>query len=302
AETFRRRDAGELVPGSRQEDARALGRGDPDHERRVVGELPEARLALAELRLGEPPLGDLLHDGRDADDLAMHAHREEILLPRALLAGPRRRLAAHLDTEPRFAGREHLAPLEVQLLRRLDVRQELVEALALVLGRRNAVHLGQALVDPAEAKIPIPEPEADRRGGEDRIEQRVRLPLPLARARRRQLRALPVRDVLAYAGPAADRVVVVHERERANAHVPRFAGSVDHARLAVIARAPGHRFTPRRRRFAALVGMHRADPARASPRVLRLTGERAPRGRVLELAPVRVAGPRAVRRHVDQRL
>src|SRR5690606_23180120 len=91
AETFRRRDAGELVPGSRQEDARALGRGDPDHERRVVGELPEARLALAELRLGEPPLGDLLHDGRDADDLAMHANREEILLPRALLAGPRRR-------------------------------------------------------------------------------------------------------------------------------------------------------------------------------------------------------------------
>src|SRR5690606_25285670 len=108
-----RRHAGELVPASRQEDAGALGRRDPDHERRVVRELAEARLALAQLRLGEAALGDLLHDGRDADDLPVHAHGEKILLPRALLPGTRRRLAPHLDAEPRLAGREDLAPFEV---------------------------------------------------------------------------------------------------------------------------------------------------------------------------------------------
>src|SRR5690606_12177253 len=38
-EAFRRRDARELVPRTRQEDARPFRRSDPDHERRVVREL-----------------------------------------------------------------------------------------------------------------------------------------------------------------------------------------------------------------------------------------------------------------------
>src|SRR5690606_35274774 len=121
AEALRRRASGELVPASRQEDAPAIGRRDPDHERRVVRELTEAGLALAKLRLGEPPLRDLLHDGRDADDLAVNADRKQIFLPRALLTRTRGRLAVHLDAEPRLASREHLAPFEVQLLGRLDV-------------------------------------------------------------------------------------------------------------------------------------------------------------------------------------
>src|SRR5690606_11191631 len=133
------RHPGELVPAPGKEDARAVGRRDPDHERRVVGELAEAGLALAELRLGEPALGDLLDDRGDPDDLAVNAHRKEVFLPRALLPGPRRGLAADLDAEPRLARREHLAPFEVELLRRFDIGQQLVEPLAFVLRRRDAV-------------------------------------------------------------------------------------------------------------------------------------------------------------------
>src|SRR5690606_9364037 len=137
----------------------------PDHERRVVRELAEAGLALAKLGLGEPPLGDLLHDGRDADDLPVHADGEEILLPSALLPGARRRLAPHLDAGRRVASSEHLAPHQIRLLRRLVVGRQLDEALALVLRRREAVHLRETLVDPAKAKTSIPEAEPDRRRG-----------------------------------------------------------------------------------------------------------------------------------------
>src|SRR5690606_6225355 len=164
-------EARELVPAPREEDAAAIRRREPDHERRVVGHLAEPRLALAKLGLREPALGDLLNDGRDADDLAVHADGKEILLPRPQLPGPCRRLAAHLDAEPRLAGREDLAPLEIQLLGRLDIRQQLVETLAFVLRGRESVHLGEALVDPPEPEVPIPEAEPDRRRGEDRIEQ-----------------------------------------------------------------------------------------------------------------------------------
>src|SRR5690606_20588984 len=114
AQAVRRRKAGELIPAARQENAAAVGRRKPDHERRVVGHLTESCLALAERGLGEPSLGDLLDDGRGAGDRAVHADREEILLPCARLAGPRRRLASHLDAEPWLAGLEDLAPLEVQ--------------------------------------------------------------------------------------------------------------------------------------------------------------------------------------------
>src|SRR5690606_40759574 len=105
-------------------------------------------------------------------------------------------------------------------------------------------------------KVPVPEAEPDRRRGENRVEQRVRLALTLVRTLRLELRAFPVRDVLADAGPAAHRIVVVHERDRADPHVARIAESVEHPPLAVVARAARDRFAPRRRRSAPLLRMH----------------------------------------------
>src|SRR5690606_41301603 len=121
------------------------------------------------------------------------------------------------------------------------------------------------LVDPAEAKVPIPEAEADRRSGEDRVEQRVRLALPLAGARRLELRAFSVRDVLTDAGPAPHRIVVVDERDRADAHVARIAGGVDHPPLALVARAARHRFAPCGCGCAAIVRVHGAGPSGPLP-------------------------------------
>ena len=75
----------------------------------------------------------------------------------------------------RLAGLEHAA---VQRLQRIgQPGNHLTQRPALVLSSRQAVHLGERLVDAQEAQLGVPEADARRRGHEHGLELRERLAL-----------------------------------------------------------------------------------------------------------------------------
>jgi hypothetical protein len=133
--------------------------------------LVEVALGTQLLAVGDPG-GDVRDGDADAEQLAAgEAHRvvaDEVMPGRAV--GPR---AADLGIGDRAPGGDH--GLEARLRERREVGDELLDAVADVIGGGDAVHLGQRVADAHEAAVDLEERDADRRLVDERVEQRARL-------------------------------------------------------------------------------------------------------------------------------
>ena len=143
----------------------AGGVGDHDADRQL------AQHAL-EPHLGGLEVGDVDHDGADAGDLAVDAHREPAREHVPHVSGPRL-LGGQLALEDRLAALENVLVDRHQHARHL--RQHLVEPTADVQLARAPVDGAERRVDPHEAELGVDKGEADRRAFTDDIKQRAGL-------------------------------------------------------------------------------------------------------------------------------
>ena len=155
-----RRDAGDglLVADGRREQLARLGE-----------QLDPAARGLRFL-LSALALRDVGHDRADADALARRV-RDGVVRgqPRTRDARHRRRLAGDLDSDQGLARLED--PLPERLEHGCERGQDVAHRPAEMLLARDPVELGERVVDPQVAEVAVPEPEADRRRRDERVER-----------------------------------------------------------------------------------------------------------------------------------
>ncbi len=81
----------------------------------------------------------------------------------------RRRLAPHFDAEPGLSALQHLDPAGDESVHAFHLAQQFVRALADVIRDRQAIHVGEALVDLLKAQIAVQEGETDRSARQQRV-------------------------------------------------------------------------------------------------------------------------------------
>ena len=159
-----------------------FGVGDHDADRQLLKDGLQTRLGLL-------AIGDVDHDGADADDLVLDADREPAgeHVPDVAAA---RCLPGDLPLEHRLAGFEHLAVDRHDHVG--DLRQHLVDPAAQMLLGRASVDRGERRIDADEAELGIHEGKAYGRTFADDIEQRTGV---ANRQPRRNLTCAPVADL-----------------------------------------------------------------------------------------------------------
>ena len=167
--------------GARHRDGAKVGEGGYQKVGEAFEALihPERRIErLADLgrhpeaALGAHPRRDVGHEDADADHLAVVTDRIPVGEQVALDARVGRRRAGHLDLGDRLLAVDHAAEHPEHLLGQL--RQQLRRAHADVRVLGQPVELRQGLVDADVAHLEVEHREAQRRAGDDGVEQLTR--------------------------------------------------------------------------------------------------------------------------------